>query len=560
MNAPRKKLIGQSLLELGYITEDQLNVALKEQQRTGKLLGEVLQALGFIPPNMIESILASDVGVPYIDVINTPLDSEAMALVNEAFARKYKLLPISLEDRTLTVAMADPLDVNATDELRKVTGLYIAPGYGSEADILQMIDQHYRTAEDFEELIEECIRLAEAEGGIRENRLTEESPIVRLVDQMLIKSIRERASDLHIEPDDQVIRSRMRIDGVLHQGPTLPKSLQSAISTRIKIMSRLNISETRVPQDGGIRFPFGTRRIDLRLSTFPTVNGENIVMRILDKKRLVMGLDKLGFAPEAQKKYEKAIEAPHGIILVTGPTGSGKTTTLYSTMAYLNSLEMNIMTVEDPVEYEMPIIRQCQVNPKVNLTFAEALRAILRQDPDVILVGEIRDKDTMELSIRAALTGHLVFSTIHTNDAASTIPRLIDMDAEPFLLSSSLVSVISQRLVRTICPKCKVKADPDLELIKEMGLMDKLGQLANGFYKGKGCDWCHNTGFYGVIGIFEILMVTPKIQELIVQRISSHAIRQVAIAEGMTTLLDDGLSKVVAGITTLEEVARETFI
>lgn len=558
MNLLRKKPIGRTLMEMNLITEDELNVALREQKRTGRLLGEVLHALGFISPDVVESILASDAGVPYINVLNTTPEAAAINLVSESLARKYKLLPVSVEDRTLKVAMANALDIDAIDELRRLTGFFIEAGYASEADILQMLDQYYEAAERFEELIEECIRLAEAEGGIKEDRLTEESPIVRLVDQLVIKSIRERASDLHIEPDEQVIRIRMRIDGILHQGPSLPKSLQSAIATRIKIMSRLNIAEIRIPQDGGIRFTFGSRRIDLRLSTFPTVNGENVVLRILDRKRLVMGLDKLGFFSEALKKYEKAIEAPHGIILVTGPTGSGKSTTLYSTMAYLNSLEMNIMTVEDPVEYEMPIIRQCQVNPKVELTFANALRAILRQDPDVILVGEIRDADTMELSIRAALTGHLVFSTIHTNDASSTIPRLIDMGAEPFLLSSSLVSIISQRLVRTICPKCKVKDEPELELLQKMGGMDKLAQVT--FYKGKGCDWCRNTGYHGRIGIFEILMVTPKIQELIAQKTSSHAIRQVAVKEGMTTLLDDGLEKVLSGITTLEEVAKETFV
>lgn len=556
----RKRLpIGQRLLERNVITQKELDLALGEHKRTGKRLGEVLHSLGFIPPDLVESLLAEDMGLQYFDVINMTPDPKAISAVPEETARKHKLIPISLEESILTVAMANAFDLPAIDELKRATNIqYIEAGQASEADITQMLDQCYGTKESFDKLIDECIRLAESEGGIRENRLTEESPIVRLVDELIKKSIRDRASDLHIEPDEQVIRIRMRIDGILYQGIPLPKSLQSAITTRIKIMSKLNIAETRIPQDGGIRFHFGTRRIDLRLSTFPTVYGENIVLRILDKKRLVVGLEKLGFLPDSLEKYQKAIEMPYGVILVTGPTGSGKTTTLYSTMSHMNSLDKNIITIEDPVEYEMPIIRQCQVNPKIDLTFVNGLRAILRQDPDIILVGEIRDKETMEMSLRAALTGHLVFSTIHTNDAASAIPRLIDMGAEPFLLTSSLICIISQRLVRTICPRCKIPDDPDLEVLKRINLMNKLGQVK--FYKGKGCSWCLNSGYHGLIGIFEILTITPKIQDLIIQRSSSHIIKQAAIEEGMRTMLDDGLEKAFAGLTSLEEVTRETFI
>ena len=383
------------------------------------------------------------------------------------------------------------------------------------------------------------------------------APVVQLVNQAIIRAVKEGATDIHLEPKEKELRSRFRIDGILHEGPTFPKNLQAAITTRIKIMANLNISESRLPQDGKIIFPVDKKHIDLRVSTLPNIFGENIALRILDKEKLVLGLEQLGFSPHNLSVFRDSILKSHGIILVCGPTGSGKTTTLYSALSYVNSKEKNIVTLEDPVEYELPELCQSQINLKQGFTFAGGLRAILRQDPDIILVGEMRDAETVEAAIRAAITGHLVFSTLHTNDAVGAIARLLDMGVEPYLLSSSLVAILGQRLVRCICPACKERVRPEEDLLKMVGMDEKSKGLL--FYQGKGCDRCYGTGYRDRIGIFEILPVSSFLASLIAKGTDSQTLKNRAKEEGMTTMMEDGLQKAVEGVTTLEEVVRVAY-
>ncbi|HLA39957.1 MAG TPA: GspE/PulE family protein, partial [Candidatus Glassbacteria bacterium] len=385
----------------------------------------------------------------------------------------------------------------------------------------------------------------------------EESPMVKLVDQLLLKGIKSGCTDVHLEPDTNTIRTRYRIDGILQQGPALPKSLQSALIARLKVMSNMNIAENRLPQDGRFRFFLGKRQIDLRVSTFPTVCGENIVMRLLDKGKVLMGLEKLGLTPKNLETFKRAISRPNGIILVTGPTGSGKTTTLYAALTHLNSSERKIITLEDPVEYEIPMIRQGQINVRSGFTYAAGMRSILRQDPDVILVGEIRDMETAEIATQAALTGHLVFSTLHTNDSAGTFPRLIDMGIESFLVSSSVICVVAQRLIRKICPDCKAEYTPTDEDLIRLNLKEKGRKYK--FYHGAGCANCSDTGYQGRCAVYEILPVSPRIEKMILERTDGPEIKKAAIEEGMMTLYHDALIKAVNGQTSIEEVLRVTY-
>jgi type II secretion system protein E len=381
----------------------------------------------------------------------------------------------------------------------------------------------------------------------------EQAPVVKLVNMILIQAVKDKASDIHIEPDEDKLRVRFRIDGILHEVSTPPKNLQGVVISRIKILSKMDIAESRKPQDGRMQLRMENKRLDVRVNSFPTIHGENIVMRLLDKSSVLLGLQDLGIAGKDFEELNKLIHLPYGIILVTGPTGSGKTTTLYSSLATINSMELNIITVEDPVEYELPLIRQTQVNPKAGLTFATGLRAILRQDPDVIMVGEIRDKETADIAVQASLTGHLVFSTLHTNDAPSALPRLIDMGVETFLLATSIYGILAQRLVRAICKDCKEPYQPTAELLKELGIKEKAA-----FYKGKGCPACKGSGYAGRMGIYELLIMSEQLRKMVVARASTDEIRAEARKEGMRTLREDGLEKAKAGITTIEEVLRVT--
>ncbi|MCX5713046.1 MAG: GspE/PulE family protein, partial [Candidatus Omnitrophica bacterium] len=381
----------------------------------------------------------------------------------------------------------------------------------------------------------------------------EEAPVIKLVNLIIMQAVKDKASDIHVEPGEEKVLIRFRIDGILHEIQQIPKHLQSALASRVKVMAKMDISEIRNPQDGRIQLKMESKSLDLRVSTFPTMHGENIVMRILDKSSVILGLKELGFAKNDLAEFDKIVRHPNGIVLVTGPTGSGKTTTLYAALSAINSIEKNIITIEDPVEYEIPLIRQTQVNPRAGLTFANGLRSILRQDPDIIMVGEIRDKETADIAIQASLTGHLVLSTLHTNDAASSLTRLIDMGIEPFLIASSVIGILAQRLVRVICPKCKEKYMPSDEIIKDLGLDQKIE-----LFRGKGCMHCRNTGFTGRIGIFELLTVTEEIKNMVTSKRSANEIKKKALEQGMRVLRDDGMEKVKSGITTAEEVLRVT--
>ena len=551
--APKGRL-GERLIKAGVISEEQLELALKEQKRTGEFLGELLQHLGFVTEEAISSVLADQAGVSQIDLANYLIDAEVLNLVPEDFARKYKLIPLSLEDNRLTIAMANSFDVFALDEVQKMTHTYVDALSATESEVLNAIEQHYAMKGETSNLLEEIIRLAES-GSISEEDLAKQSPIIRLVDQLIIQGVKDGATDIHFEPEEKTLRVRYRIDGILQSGPSIPKGLQAPTIARIKIMSDLNISENRLPQDGKIRFYIGKKRVDLRVSTFPTVFGENVVLRILDKSRLILGLNKLGFTVENLNKFKKLLINTNGIILVTGPTGSGKTTTLYSALSYINNMEKNIITLEDPVEYELPLICQSQINPKAGLTFATGLRSILRQDPDIILVGEMRDSETAEMAIRSALTGHLVFSTLHTNDSAGSIPRLLDMGMEPFLISSSLIGVMAQRLIRLICRNCKEPVEPEEEILEQLNI-ERDGHR---FFRGKGCKECNHTGYKGRLALFEIMSISPAIKKLINERAESNLIKKTACEEGMTTLFQDALHRAFQGETTLEEVLRVTY-
>jgi type IV pilus assembly protein PilB len=553
--AGKRKLLGERLIESGLITPDQLDLALREQNRTKERIGEILINLGFVTQELISSVLASEAGVTFIQLDNYLIEPSALKAVPEAMARQHKIIPILLEPPRLTIAMANVFDVLAIDEVQRVSGYIVDVASATESSVLASIDRYYAGGASLEEIIQKSVRQVEA-GRISEADLASGAPIVRLVEQIFITAVQGRGTDIHFEPEERIFRIRYRIDGKLRPGPSLPKALQPAVTARVKIISGMNIAETRLPQDGKINFHVGKRKVDLRVSTLPTVFGENMVLRILDRARLVVGLESLGFDEQTLAKFRRAIESRHGILLVCGPTGSGKTTTLYSALSYINAIDRSIITLEDPVEYELPIIRQCQINVKAGLTFAAGLRSILRHDPDVILVGEMRDAETVELAIRSSLTGHLVFSTLHTNDAAGAIPRLINMGQEPFLVASSIRAVIGQALLRTNCTHCKAPYTPPAETIERAGIPP--GPGGGTFFKGEGCGQCGGTGYRGRVGVFEIMEVTPAITRLVMERANSQDLLAAAQAEGMTTMLQDAVAKALKGLTTLEEALKVT--
>ena len=553
--AGKRKLLGERLVESGLITPDQLDLALREQKRTGERIGEILISLGFVTQELISSALASEAGVTFVQLENYLIEPAALKYVSEATARRHKIIPILLEPPRLTIAMANVFDVLAIDEVQRATGLIVDVVSATESSVLQSIDRYYAGGISLEEIIQKSARQVEA-GRVSEADLAAGAPIVRLVDQLFLTAVQEGATDIHFEPEERILRVRFRIDGKLRPGPSLPKALQPAVTARVKIISGMNIAETRLPQDGKINFYVGKRKVDLRASTLPTVFGENMVLRVLDRAKLVVGLESLGFDEQNLARFRRAIESRHGILLVCGPTGAGKTTTLYSALSYINALDRSIITLEDPVEYELPIIRQCQINVKAGFTFASGLRAILRHDPDVILVGEMRDAETVELAIRSALTGHLVFSTLHTNDAAGAIPRLINMGQEPFLVASSIRAVVGQALLRTNCAHCKVTYSPSAETIERAGLPPE--SAGGTFVKGEGCERCGGTGFRGRVGAFEIMEVTPAITRLVMERANSQDLLSAARAEGMTVMREDAVGKAMSGLTTLEEAVRTT--
>lgn len=542
------------LLKQGILTPEQIDRAKQECKRTGIKLESALEKLGLINEEELAKVRADALGLPYMDLSDYLIDAELIKLVPEKLAKKYRSVPLFKISDTLTVAMSDPRNIEALDQIRKVSKIdRVDPVLASDKGIQRILDSYYEAAGSAEDIIKSMD--AQKLSGLKPQaaQAAEEAPVIKLVNIMIAEAVKDRASDIHIEPEEEGLRARYRIDGILYEMHTFPKKMQNAIVSRIKILASMDIAENRKPQDGKIRIEVENKDLDIRVSTFPTVHGENVVMRLLDKTSVLLTLKDLGFSRENFEYFDKLIRQPNGIILVTGPTGSGKTTTLYAALATISTMEKNIITIEDPVEYELPLIRQTAVNVKAEMTFANGLRSILRQDPDVIMVGEVRDKETAEIAIQASLTGHLVFSTLHTNDAPSSLTRLIDMGVEPFKISSSVSGILAQRLVRKICPKCKETYMPSVDLLKDAGLPE--GQ---GFYRGKGCPGCKNTGFMGRIGIFEFLLINEEIKKLINERASADQIRKAAIKDGMKTLREDGLEKVRAGLTILEEVNRVT--
>jgi len=557
-----KKSLGEALVELGLIDAERLKKAKAEVEKTKEPLRRVLVKLGMVDEDAILSFFEGQMGIPRIDFSNYILDPKVVELLPETFCRKNSVLPLFKIADTLTIAMTDPMDVFAIDEVRARTKCEVEPVVVSDRDLQRVFDQYYGAKGTMDDIVKSIDKdkLSAKEGAEPELKalegLVDEAPVVRLVNLVVMEALKAGASDIHIEPEEESLLTRYRIDGVLHEVVSPPKNLQAAVISRIKILSGMNIAERRIPQDGRFQLKLENRQIDCRVSTIPTVYGENVVIRLLDLNSVLLGLSDLGFSKDDLTVYEKLIHKPYGIILVTGPTGSGKTTTLYSSLSTINSPEKNIVTIEDPIEYRLHMVRQMQINPKAGLTFASGLRSILRQDPDIVMVGEIRDLDTAEVAIQAALTGHLVLSTLHTNDAPGAITRLIDMGLEPFLVSSSITGVIAQRLVRLICPDCKRDYKPSDKVLEDVGMISYKDSVK--FYHGKGCDKCMQTGYRGRIGIFELMVPSDEIRALTVAKASASDIRKAALKAGMKTMQQDGLEKVKAGKTTLEEVMRVT--
>jgi len=558
------KRMGDILIDQGLITPQQLKEAL-EMQRNGnqKRLGEIFIETGVITREELYEVLQYVFETEYVDLSNYVIDPEVISLIPEKTALRLKLIPISKNNGELVIAMANPLDVYAIDFVRDHTKIKkIKSLMASEEDILNAITNYYELGE-YDDILERLGTEVEfkeeeyEEDSKKLEAISREAPIIQLVNMLIVQGVKDRASDVHVEPIEKGLLIRFRIDGMLHDIRTLPNTIKSAIISRIKILSKMDIAERRLPQDGRFQVTFGNREVDLRVSTIPTVFGEKIVLRLLDKSKGLIRLEQLGFIPEQLEEFKSIIYKPYGIILLTGPTGSGKTTTLYATLNEVNSKDKNIITVEDPVEYKLKRVNQIQVKPKINLTFANTLRSILRQDPDIIMVGEIRDAETAQIAVQAALTGHLVLSTLHTNDAPSAITRLIDMNVESFLISSSVIAVIAQRLVRVICENCKEEYEPGKDIIS--GLHINANSTTDGkvkLYRGAGCSLCKNTGYYGRTSIYELIVLDEDIRELIISKASSNIIKDAAIKKGMKTLKDCGLEKVLQGITTIEEVLR----
>jgi type IV pilus assembly protein PilB len=552
--------LGALLIEEGLLTDAQLDAALAEQATSGKPLGRLLIEQGTISEAELVRTLARQVGLEFIDLNDRPVDPTVASLINESIARRYQAIPICWEEGKLVVAMADPSNVFAVDDIRALAGAEIYTVVATASQILETIDRMFRVDGEVDEIMQAATD--EADDGVTDlssiSEVIEDAPIVKFVNLLVNQAVTDRASDIHVEPTETDLRIRFRIDGVLHEVMRSPRSIQAGVISRLKVMADINIAERRVPQDGRITMKVNGRAIDLRVATLPTVYGEKVVMRILDKGQAVLRLEDLGFLPESLDRFEISYRKPYGTILVTGPTGSGKSTTLYATLNLLNEPSRNIITVEDPVEYRLPGINQVQINQKAGLTFAGALRSILRADPDIVLVGEIRDKETAVIGIEAALTGHLVLSTLHTNDAASTPMRLVEMGVEPFLVTSALDAVVAQRLARRLCDKCKEPYQPSQAELVEAGWPAE--DLEEGdwptLYHAKGCSSCGRTGYRGRFGVHEVMLMSEEIERLVIERRSTEDIQKVALMQGMVSLRTDGLRKVGLGHTSLEEIFR----
>jgi type IV pilus assembly protein PilB len=556
--------LGDILVRDGLITADQLKRALAEQKNSGGRLGYTLVKLGFVEETEITKMLARQYRMPAVDLSRFEVDPKILKLISADIAAKYAVLPLKREGRTLTIAIADPNNVAAIEDIKFITRCDIFPVIAGEYTLRNAIDKYYQQSDA---QLASLLKSVEDEGAddlevvseqqdeeVKASELAEDAPVVKLINGLLTDAVKRGASDIHIEPFEHEMRVRYRVDGALQEVMRPPVKMRAALTSRVKIMAQLNIAERRVPQDGRIKLKMGSKVIDFRVSTLPVLFGEKIVLRILDKGNLTFDLAKFGFEPKAEADLLKAILNPYGMVLVTGPTGSGKTTTLYSALSKINTIEVNIMTAEDPVEYNLMGINQVLVRNEVGMTFAAALKAFLRQDPNIIMVGEIRDLETGSIAIKAALTGHLVLSTLHTNDAPSTVTRMVDMGIEPFNVASAVNLIVAQRLVRRICVECKQQHDYSDEEMHAFGIDRDQGP----FFKGTGCDVCNGTGYKGRQGIYEVMALSSQLRRYILKGASTEELREVAVSEGMLTLRMDGLVKIKKGVTTLEEVVKET--
>jgi type IV pilus assembly protein PilB len=548
MKQTRKRL-GDLLVEAGLITEEQLETALKEKGKDQKL-GDALLQRGYITEQQLIEVLEFQLGIPHVSLYRYPFDPNLFHIVPKEIAKRNLIIPLKKDGEKLYVAMADPMDFYTIDDLRLSTGFQIETAIATKDDILRAINKYYDMDEGFEELLTDAPRGQEVE---EETIVDQDSPVVRLVNQILSNAVAMKASDIHIDPQETKVAIRYRIDGVLRTERVLPKHMQSVLTARIKILANLDITEHRIPQDGRFKMNLDLHPVDLRVSTLPTVYGEKIVMRLLDLGSALNDINNLGFNKVNLARFISMIEKPNGIVLITGPTGSGKSSTLYAALNRLNSEEVNIITIEDPVEYQLEGINQIQVNPNVGMTFAKGLRAILRQDPNIIMVGEIRDKETVEVAIRASLTGHLVLSTLHTNDSLGSITRLLDMGVEPFLVASSINGIVAQRLVRRVCRDC---AETQLPTKREIEIFGRRGLKIEKVVRGRGCASCNMTGYKGRIAIHEVLVVDDQMKRVIMNGEPFSKLRELAIKNKTIFLIDDGLLKVKQGITTTEEVLR----
>jgi type IV pilus assembly protein PilB len=571
-----KKSFSDFLIGLKVLTPDQLRKATQEQKRGGERLEQTLVRLGYASEELVLQLLADYFDLPFVDLDTYLIDEKVVHMIPEEMARRHTLIPLFKIGETLTVATVNPLNIHALDEVRNKVKIDVELAISTEKKIKKAIDQHYGATNSFmENTLQHFLRggMVGPSLGPADYKKThdlvikelqpgrvDDAPAARMFDLVMIQAIRDRASDIHLEPDETALRVRFRIDGFLYESLTLPKQIHPTLTSRIKILAEMDIAETRLPQDGNFNVKMEKRGFEIRVSTFPTIYGENVVLRILDQTSPLFNLEDLGFSEDMLNFSKQLIRRPNGILLVTGPTGSGKTTTLYAFLNLINSKEKNIITIEDPVEYRLALIRQTQINPKAGITFATGLRSILRQDPDVVMIGEIRDRETSEIAHQAALTGHLVFSTLHTNDAPEAVTRLMDIGVEPYLISSSVIGVLAQRLVRTICPDCKTSYSAEPNLLNELG--EEVSALKENLtlFRGKGCKNCKQSGYRGRTGIFEFLNVNEKIKQLISEKASTQVIRETAKKTmGMASLREDGLRKVLKGVTTLEEVDRVTY-
>lgn len=558
---------GAILVDLGYLTEDQVwDVVEQQKQTTGTLFGEVALQMGLITPTQITEALAEQCGMPVVNLAETTIPPKVLELVPQTMAELYKIMPVSLKNDVLTVAMAEPQNLGALDDLRNFLGFDIRGAVASPADVTKAIEKYYSASK--EESIEDVIQQMETDFAGNNKRssaydigsddeLANSTPIRKLLNMVLLLAIKDKASDIHLEPFEEEFKIRVKADGVLYEMVPPPRHLANAIVSRVKVMANLDIAERRLPQDGRIELSVGGNAVDLRVSVLPTMFGESVVMRVLDRTVVQLDLNKIGMDTTTLTRFRKFLQSPNGIVLVTGPTGSGKTTTLYSALNELNDIETKIITTEDPIEYDIAGLVQVPVNNEIGVTFANVLRSILRHDPDVILVGEIRDFETAEIAIQSALTGHLVFSTLHTNDAPATITRLRDMGVPPFMITATVEAILAQRLVRRICSDCRTEFEPSDELLMELQLPIEQARKYR-FYYGRGCARCNNGGYKGRCGLYELMAVTDDIRDMISSNAHTDEIRDLARSQGMTTLRESGLKQIFDGVTTIDEVVRET--